>query len=186
MNQTQATKVIFLGDTAVGKTSIINKQLENFSDPLPTLNTSSVYITVNEQPLELIDTAGQERFRSLTKNYYQHAQIAILVCDVTNHDSFETLKTFYNELRNINDSAKVVLVGNKTDLKDHAVSEEEISNYAKALDCPYFLTSAEKGDNINDLFNQVSDLASDINSPELTDVVDINDTNNPKTKSDCC
>lgn len=186
MNERQATKVIFLGDTAVGKTSIINKQLENFSDPLPTLNTSSVFITVNEQPLELFDTAGQERFRSLTRSYYKSAQIAILVCDVTNHLSFETLKTFYNELRNINDSAKVVMVGNKIDLKDHTVSDEEISNYANALDCSYFLTSATQNKNIKDLFQYVSELSNQCYSPELKNTVDISKSDDQDNKSSCC
>lgn len=184
MSENQSVKVIFLGDTNVGKTSIINKQRENYADPLPTINTANSYITVKERTLELIDTAGQERFRSLTRSYYTQASIAIFVFDVTSSQSFESLRLFYRDLTDANGSAKIVLAGNKVDLENQRqVSNEEIKKYADDLDCTYFLTSAITGANINELFDYVADMATECITPITK--IDITPNEN-QDKSNCC
>lgn len=119
-------KVVILGDSGVGKTSILFRYIfDKFDNSnLPTLGASFKSKTIplpseNSQiKLNLWDTAGQEKFKSLTRMYYQEAEAAIIVYDTTFRESFESAKNWVQDLRenaNVPD-VLIVLVGNKCDL----------------------------------------------------------------------
>lgn len=183
MNDSKCVKVCFLGDTNVGKTSIIFKQQNELIDPLSTTSPSIIRISIDDNVLELVDTAGQERFRSITNNYYRQASIAILVYSVCDRISFNGMKTFYENLKNVNPDARVIVVGNKSDLPNHVVSDEEGSNYAKAINANFIITSAKTGDGIKELFQQISLIASEVNIAEINGV-DI--SKSEEKKGGCC
>ena len=153
-------KIVFVGSTNTGKTSIIQRfSLDQFSLNSITTNQAAFFqktikIETNEMVLDIWDTAGQERFHSLTPMYYRDAKAAVIVFDITNANSFSKAKQWINELKLAsNDQILLYLVGNKIDLIPiRVVSTEEASNYSRSFGIPYFETSAKIGNNLELLF----------------------------------
>ncbi len=156
-------KAILIGDSNVGKTTIIGKYLDkNFSEK--TLNTVGldlkyVKLNINDMKikLQLWDTAGQERFRSMTTSYYRAVNVIIIVFDVTSQNSFDHIKEWMN---NIKQFAKLgvmkVIVGNKIDLNDERiVTYNEGKNFAESFNIKYFETSAVTREGIVELFETI-------------------------------
>ena len=120
-------KVVILGDSGVGKTSILNRYLFDKFDnsSMPTLGGSfkSKLLNVGEGDikLNLWDTAGQEKFKSLTRMYYQDAEAAIIVYDTTFRESFDSAKNWVQDLKQNSTSPDVIIaiVGNKCDLSSN-------------------------------------------------------------------
>ena len=107
---------------------------------------------------EIIDTGGQEKFNAINKTYYKRADACLLVYDVTNRASFEECQNFYkNEIiENCKKDIKVILIGNKIDLKElREISEEEGSKFAKENDYYFKETSCEKNFNVADAFETI-------------------------------
>ena len=93
-------KLIMLGESGVGKTSIINSFInENFEQNISTANSAffskDIYVDKIKITFELWDTAGQEKFRGITENYYKFAKIAFLVYDITSMTSFKEIKDYW-------------------------------------------------------------------------------------------
>ena len=156
-------KALLIGDSNVGKTTIIGKYLDkNFSEK--TLNTVGldlkyVKLNINDMKikLQLWDTAGQERFRSMTTSYYRAVNVIIIVFDVTSQNSFDHIKEWMN---NIKQFAKLgvmkVIVGNKIDLNDERiVTYNEGKNFAESFNIKYFETSAVTREGIVELFETI-------------------------------
>ena len=129
---------------------------------MPTLGASYKTVPVKDEAsgrelkLNMWDTAGQEKFRSLTRMYYQDAKAAILVYDVTNQETFDSVKRWITELRensNVPDCL-IAIVGNKSDLHElQQVDIEQASNYAKQIGADAFMeTSAKEDQGIKSLF----------------------------------
>ena len=123
-------KVVLVGDSGVGKTAFINWFVLDKFDPHspPTLNVGfrSRVVTLPEEgvklKLQIWDTAGQEKYKCLTKNYYHDAQAAIVVYDTTDEDTFEQAKKWISEVEESTESDIVfAIVGNKCDLEDQKV-----------------------------------------------------------------
>ena len=116
-------KILFLGGVGVGKTSIINRYVKNIiqNDQKPTIGidyrTKIVKYNNKNIQLKIFDTSGQERFRSLTKNYYQRTDGIIMVFDVKNYETFEELTYWMEEIKKNCNKSKIglILVGNKND-----------------------------------------------------------------------
>ncbi|XP_016092123.1 ras-related protein Rab-22A-like [Sinocyclocheilus grahami] len=157
-------KVCLLGDTGVGKSSIVWRFVEDSFDPNinPTIGASFMTKTVqyqNELHKFLIwDTAGQERFRALAPMYYRGSAAAIIVYDITKEESFQTLKNWVKELRQHGPPNIVVAIaGNKCDLSDaREVSEKDAKDYADSIHAIFVETSAKNAININEAFIQIS------------------------------
>ncbi|KAA0712716.1 Ras-related protein [Triplophysa tibetana] len=157
-------KVCLLGDTGVGKSSIVWRFVEDNFDPNinPTIGASFMSKTVqyqNELHKFLIwDTAGQERFRALAPMYYRGSAAAIIVYDITKEDSFQTLKNWVKELRQHGPPNIVVAIaGNKCDLSDaREVLEKDAKDYADSIHAIFVETSAKNAININEVFIQIS------------------------------
>ena len=149
-------KVILLGDTGVGKTSIINRYINNKFDPDNDNTLSSSFSTKEVikndvlYRLNLWDTIGQEKYNAITNILIKGSNIVILVYSVDSFSSFENIDFWYNSVKDILQEDKYILaiVGNKSDLikEDEAVvSEEEARNYAKGKNAFFKLISAKEG-----------------------------------------
>ena len=159
-------KCVLLGETAVGKSSLLSRFISNKfkTDFISTMSGYSsmkqVYFEKSNKKInyEIWDTAGEEKFRSVTKIFYQDSKVAILIYDITRKDSFEALKNYwYIEVRdNSPKNIIIAIVGNKSDLYEYEeVTEEEGQEFADSIDAIYMQTSAYNGTGINELFDMI-------------------------------
>ena len=144
-------KVILVGETATGKTSLINTSIGlEFKDKMESTQSSSIVqkqIIIDNQTyiISLWDTIGQEQYRSLTKIFMKGAKIVIFVYDITRKDTFEALDFWIENTKEVlGDKPILGIIGNKSDLYTHeAVKEEMAEEYAEGLGIPFHLTSAK-------------------------------------------
>ena len=159
-------KVVLLGDSGVGKTCIISRYISGqFDENSATTNGASYaskqvdYANLKKSViLDIWDTAGQEKYKSLTKFFYKDAAVAILVYDITRKESYENIKNYWYQQIQENGDKNLVLgiVGNKSDLYEvEAVSEPEAREFAKNIGAIFGLTSAQNNTGINELFSDV-------------------------------
>ena len=158
------TKILTLGDSTVGKTSIIlrftkDKYSQNRLATIGVDFKSQIMQVDNSRVKVLIwDTAGQERFKNIASQYYNGGDGAILVFDITNKSTFDRITYWLDELnqkKNINEMA-LVLVGNKIDLKENReVTFEDAELFAKQNNIKYFETSAEENIGIDEVMNYI-------------------------------
>ena len=159
-----SVKVVLVGDSGVGKTSIIKQFTDNKFEPdntSPSIASqySTKLIDIEETgkkiKFDLWDTAGQEVYRSLAKIFYKDANIIILVYDITSQKSFEGIeKYWYNHIKStlIHDSI-IALVGNKNDLyNEQIVEDEEARKYAESINALFYKISAKSNSGLNLLF----------------------------------
>ena len=156
-------KVVLLGDSGVGKTCIISRYISNlFEDNVKSTNGASYASKRVDYPklkksliLDIWDTAGQEKFKALTKFFYKDAAIVILVYDITRRDSFDNIKNvWYQEVKE-NGAKDIILgiAGNKSDLyENEEVPETEAREFATSVNAIYALTSAQNNNGIDKLF----------------------------------
>ena len=159
-------KVTLIGESSVGKTSIINRYTKNaFTQEMESTlgaNYSQKKITLHKQKIrmDLWDTAGQEKYRAIGRHFYKESYIVCLVYDITNRDSFEKLKSvWFPELKEYGEKLKILaLVGNKLDkYLDEDVNDEEAKKFAEEINAFFTKTSAMEGTNIEDLFNTLAE-----------------------------
>ena len=158
-------KILTLGDTLVGKTSIILRFSDNTfnENQLATIGIDfkTKYIRAGDASVKvaLWDTAGQEKFKNIAKQYYNGANGVLLIYDVCNRKSFERIEFWLNELKENNkiDELYIVLVGNKIDLEDkRVISKEEGEKYASDNNINYSEVSAKTGTGIINLFKKIT------------------------------
>ncbi|MFX1442912.1 MAG: Rab family GTPase [Promethearchaeota archaeon] len=160
-------KIVVLGDAAVGKTSLINMYIEqSFSeDYKPTLGANiirkDVHVDEINASVRLImwDLAGQEKYNVIRSMYFQGCVGALLVYDVTRHNTFETIdsKWLKDFKKYVKKEGTYILIGNKIDLNDErVVSTEDGEKYAKQIDASDFIeTSAKYGENVEQAFSNL-------------------------------
>ncbi len=167
-------KVVLLGETGVGKSSLVSRFSEDTFRPFnaATVGASFVSKTVdvgNAAPIQfqIWDTAGQEKYHSLAPMYYRGAAAAIIVYDISNKKSFQTLKNWVEELNEKGPGdITVVVAGNKSDLEElREVNSEEASAYANTIKAMFMETSAKMSVNVDELFK---DLARRVPASKLT------------------
>jgi small GTP-binding protein len=123
-------------------------------------STKQVYYEKTDQKInyEIWDTAGQEKYRSLTKIFYQDSKVTLLVYDITRKDSFEAIKNYwYTEVRdNSPQDVIIAIVVNKSDLYEYEeVTEDEAKEFAKSVNAIYQQTSACNGSGVKELFDMI-------------------------------
>ena len=159
-------KIILIGDAGVGKTSISGRYIDSsFKDAYQaTLQVEKRMKIINEDDktsirLNIWDTAGQEKFRSITRQFYRDCQGAFIVFDLTKKSSFNELKTWINELKTHgNDDTVIIILGNKSDLTtEREISEDVIKNEIKDK-YKYFEVSAKTGNNVSLAFDEMKKL----------------------------
>ena len=159
-------KVLLLGDSTVGKTCILLKYTDKIFQETHMMTIGLDYrlktMTLQsgkEVKLQIWDTAGQDRFRSITKNYYKGSHGIILIYDVTSLKTFENVKSWVSQIHEeISDKVVIYLVGNKIDMDDERkVKTEEGQKLAEELGVPFVETSAKSGVNIDNIFSDITE-----------------------------
>ena len=164
-NNVYSYKVILIGDSLVGKTSLILRfckdKYEDNSLSTVGIDTQKKYIIKNDKKIELQiwDTAGEEKFRSLAKSSCNQMDGIIFVFDLGVKETFKNIKTWYINLEQMVDFKKVgaVLVGNKSDLESHDITEEKILDYSNQKNMEYIAASAKINVNVNEIFIKILD-----------------------------
>ena len=176
MAEPEGIKITLIGNSGVGKTSIINQYIDQTFDEANAAtigaNYSEKVVTKNnkEYELNIWDTAGQEKFHSVGKHFYKDAYIVCLVYDITSQDSLEQLETiWYPDIKKFGEKYTILaVVGNKSDLyeNDNLADENQAKEFAQSINAIFMLTSAKTGDGIEKLFDTLVDkfLSSDFNS----------------------
>ena len=130
----KSIKVIILGDSYVGKSSLINRLINNkFVELSNTLSIEyhTYVISINGYKIrmQIWDTAGQEKFNSLISNYYKNTDVAIFVYSIDKEESFQNLEMWFKHLKDNNENSLNILIGNKLDKEKEG---ERVLNYEKA------------------------------------------------------
>jgi len=153
-------KVVFLGDTAVGKSCLTVRFVRNeyFEFQEPTIGAAFLAKNIEYQgkklKLEIWDTAGQERYRSLAPMYYRGAKAAVVVYDITQKDTLTGAKSWIAELQTRQPGCVIILVGNKVDLnKSRTIDTDEVKEYARSHHLIHTEASAKTGHNVEEIFN---------------------------------
>ena len=153
-----------MGDTSVGKTSLLSVYMKGvFPDKnLPTIGVefASKIITLKDNSkikIQIFDTAGQEKYRSIVSNYCRKALGCFLVFDITNKSTFEQCKNFLFDIKQIAEPDCVfLLIGNKIDLEDQRqVEKDEAMKYATENKMYYIETSAKTNYKVNVAFEKL-------------------------------
>ena len=170
MNYDKTIQLLVIGDSSVGKTSLITRYTNGTfkEEYLATvgLDYYSKVEAINNQTIniKLWDTAGQERYKALTQNYFRNAEGVLLTFDVTNTDSFNNLKDWIGSIKTNMEGKNIflplIIVGNKIDMEDaREITKEDAEKFVSDNNYKYFETSAKTGegvdDAIRDLVNQV-------------------------------
>ena len=185
-------KVVLVGESAVGKTCIISRFISGAFDSNVSSTNGASYASKNVQYdklgknllLDVWDTAGQEKYRALTKFFYKDAKVAILVYDITRYDTFKSIKEFWYEQVKENGPKNIVIgiAGNKCDLYEkEEVNENEAREFAASIGAIFALTSAQNNSGINELFRDVGNKYLDPNFQQQMQME--NEEKNPEGKN---
>jgi small GTP-binding protein len=174
-------KIIFIGDSSVGKTSILKKYIYDDSNcPTTTIGTefAKKYVTKYNLHLQIWDCAGQERFRALCKIYFRDTDICILVFDLSNTTTLESIKNYWinTYLQNSTKHHKFILVGNKSDL-NVSIDYNIIWDLVKTYNMKYIETSVNNNTNITNLFDLVCEFILEINNTNNFDSYNLDSYN---------
>ena len=158
-------KLIVVGETNVGKTSIISQYINNtFSEEYSmTMNSDKLMKDIelsngSKINIEIWDTIGQSNYRIINNIFMKNTKIALLVYDITDHNSFDILNEFYKQVIEVNEKENIffAVTGNKSDkYEEQVVSKEEGEEYAKSINALFFETSATDHECIENLFKTV-------------------------------
>lgn len=197
-------KVIILGDSGVGKTSLMNQYVQKKFTKEYKATIGADFLTKEIQiddklvTMQIWDTAGQERFQSLGVAFYRGADCCVLVYDVNSMKSFDSLDNWRDEFLiqaapRDSDNFPFVVLGNKIDIdegKNRVVSEKRAKQWCAAKgNIPHFETSAKEDINVEAAFQCIARNALKNEAEEefyLPDTVDVNTTNVPRRSTGCC
>ena len=163
-------KVIVIGDSAVGKSSLTLRgtkdHYKDFYTPTIGFEFLSFNIKIKDQivKLQIWDTCGQEVYRSLISSFYRNSSLAIIVYSIDNQESFDNLESWLDEIKSqTHPNLKIFLIGNKADLEDQrVVKTKEAEELAKEHNLDLFLeTSAKTGFNAQEVFVKAAQMLLD-------------------------
>ena len=171
-NQINEIKILLLGDSGVGKTSIFKKYTNNefkgnYNSSIGVdFLTKIIEYKKKKYKLHIFDTAGQERFRSITKSYFNMGDFFFVVFDLTNQYSLNSIPIWVEQIKEVKENPTFIILGNKKDLKNKQMSDVEIyevlekinNNTFEVNDKNFLKVSAKDGKNINEAFELMFDL----------------------------
>ena len=196
-------KILILGDSLVGKTSLMLKYVDYVfpAEHMATIGVEYKHKIIKKDDynikLQIWDTSGQERFHSITKNIYRNTNGVLFVYDITNKQTFNSIKNWIKDTENIDKDIKGVIVGNKVDLeKGRVIDKESLEELGNKRKMPFLETSAKENINVNEAFNLLIDeLLKDKSEKEIMECfksknrsdlsISTKRTENPK-KRRCC
>ena len=160
MNYDKTCQILVIGDSSVGKTSIISRYANGTFKEEYLATVGLDYYSKDEMfdnktiQVKLWDTAGQERFQSLTQNYFRNAEGVLLTYDITNSDSFDNLKNWIDSIKKNMEGKNifipVIIIGNKIDMEDsREIEKEAAQKFSKENNYKYFETSAKTGEGVD-------------------------------------
>jgi small GTP-binding protein len=190
--------LILVGESGVGKTSLLNQYTRGVFQTQVIATVGILIIKLGLEyfakeevidgkkiKIKLWDTAGQEQYKSLTKNFYRNANGIIIVFDVTNRGSFGAVKDW---MQNVKDHSskeiKIALVGNKIDL-DREVTEEEAKLFANSYKIKYYDCSAKESRGFNDCVVEISSEITKSIKGEVDPTIEALKNSNKKESSTC-
>ena len=194
-------KIIIIGNSSTGKTKIIERYLTNNfeenSQPTLGFETHNKEFQIEQDKItaQIWDTAGQEKFGSLTASYYKNAKGALVVYDITDKASFDKVEQLVVDLKNGGDiNIYIILVGNKKDLENgRVITTEEGESLAKKLKLGFCEVSAKTGDGIENAFQNLINEVYRISKNEFKSNANVEiitnqkiDENKIRKKKKCC
>lgn len=190
-------KILVIGESAVGKSCLLLRYTDNrFQETFMTtigvdFKTKFIDIDGNHVKLQIWDTAGQEKFRSITKAYYRGAHGILVVFDISRRDTFNQTRMWIDSIKDASsDSIDVILIGNKCDL-ERAVERDEAEELAAQYKIKYFETSAKDNTNVEEAFKYLATEAyhrrnsGNIQKPAKSEAFKVDNNKNQKNDS-CC
>ena len=191
MTTTLEFKVVMIGSVAVGKTAIANRlQFKRFDEEYqPTVGAGYIpYRTTydgKDIELQIWDTAGMERYKSLGSIYYRDAHAAIIVYDQTSMESADALEMWLDSFRaTVKTPCYIAIAANKDDLPRKVVPVEKIRDWASSQGFEFFITSAKDGTGVNEMFNSLVKALIKQGKAESSKVPALRKTQ--KDKKGCC
>ncbi|KAF6198401.1 hypothetical protein GE061_008149 [Apolygus lucorum] len=168
-------KLLIIGNSSVGKTSFLFRYADDsFTSAFVStvgidFKVKTVFRHDKRVKLQIWDTAGQERYRTITTAYYRGAMGFILMYDITNEESFNSVQDWVTQIKTYSwDNAQVILVGNKCDMEDERViSFERGKQLAEQLGVEFFETSAKENIHVKAVFERLVDIICDKMSESL-------------------
>lgn len=160
----QKFKIVILGDTCVGKSCILMRFVKNsmLHNHLSTIGIDSSTKTITTErgkaTLQIWDTAGQDKFRSISQSYIRNGDAIILVYDITSDDTFQHVTTWMDAIHNMaKQDVPIILVGNKTDMEnERRITTEEGQKLAEKYKLLFKEVSAMTGDGVADAFTMLT------------------------------
>ena len=165
MNYDDKCQLLIIGDSTVGKTSILSKYSSKTFNENYLATVGLDFFTKDEVidnkiiRIKIWDTAGQERYKSLTRCFFQKAQGVMIVYDVTNEKSYNNLKFWIDSLQsNLYediDKVPIILIGNKIDIPKRKIDKEIAKDFARKSNYEYFETSAKTGEGVDNAIKEL-------------------------------
>lgn len=188
-------KVVFVGDSGVGKSSFIHRFCnDNFN---PTFSATigvdfqvkSLILGGQSIVLQLWDTAGQERFRSITKQYFRKADGVVIMYDVNSEATYTNVRNWMESVQEgVEEGTVVLLVGNKTDIaeseSDRAVKTKDGNKLSVEYDGIFFETSAKMGNNVKESMEAMASILKEKEDKEIEKSLHLDDS--AAKKKFCC
>ena len=180
-------KILLLGESGVGKTTIFTRYISNNVDKN---NSATIGVDFEIKTLEykgkkysikLFDTAGQERFQGITKNYYRMGDAFLIIFDLTNEYSLKMIHKWIETVKEEIDECKFLILGNKCDLKENLIPSDVIDENLKNYKNIFIKTSVLKNKNIKEAFEHMINLV-EYNTFEDNNENQIVNNNIPKSK----
>eukprot|EP00301_Raphidiophrys_heterophryoidea_P011758 c17950_g1_i1.p1 GENE.c17950_g1_i1~~c17950_g1_i1.p1 ORF type:complete len:243 (-),score=53.79 c17950_g1_i1:229-957(-) len=180
-------KVVLIGDGGVGKTCILTRFCDNWFPEFAAAPTIGVdfrdrplKVDGKECRIQVWDTAGQEKFRSIARNYLRRTHVVLMVFDFSDTKSFHGIKDWMTDILDYatsppewrGESPLICLVGNKADRSDIKIDTKSARNYADSQKIPFFETSAKTGQGILPMFEEIARLVF-VRQKEVLDNVSV-------------
>uniref|UniRef100_A0A7S4HTX9 Ras-related protein Rab-24 n=1 Tax=Vannella robusta TaxID=1487602 RepID=A0A7S4HTX9_9EUKA len=160
-------KVVLLGMHDVGKTCLVERYLHNKYKSHVTATVGAAFgakkVSVGGQEITLgiWDTAGAERYESMSRIYYRSARAAVVCYDLTNKATYEKVEFWIDELLTNEENCDIYIVGTKMDLlaegKERGIPTADVEEFARKIGADVFETSSKTGHNINEAFNKIAE-----------------------------
>ena len=164
-------KILLLGDSEVGKSCFLMRYSDNVfvENYITTIGLDYKLKTVKLDSgkaikVQLWDTAGQDKYRTIAKNYYKGSHGILLLYDITKITSFENIREWIRDIKEeVSEKAIIFLIGNKIDLTDNRkISKEKGEELAEEYKIPFFEASAKSGENVDEVFKALYKKISEV------------------------
>ena len=187
-------KILLLGDSEVGKSCFLMRYSENvfIENYITTIGLDYKLKTVKLDTgktikVQLWDTAGQDKYRTIAKNYYKGSHGILLLYDITKQSSFDNIREWVRDIKEeVSEKAIIFLIGNKIDIEDQRkISKEKGEELAEEFKIPFFEASAKSGENVDEVFkalyNKICEIYGDLEKERGSKLI-----KKSKMKKKCC